>query len=146
MTTYRDTAFEAWGKICAACRNTVGLEVHHIDGTRDNNDRHNLMPLCGTCHNLATSGDISIDAVTREISPNLLGLFDLAPLASQPRNQVQLQLLQLKREAPEIWETSRIPFTLQQDGKSDAYFVECHVPAWRLEELLDFDAILDPRV
>jgi len=44
------------GRKCERCKNEqwlenpIGLEVHHIDGDRTNNDPTNLKLLCGNCH------------------------------------------------------------------------------------------------
>jgi DNA-directed RNA polymerase subunit RPC12/RpoP len=51
---YRKRAFELYGKECSNCgynEYEEGLEAHHIDGDRKNNDDKNLLVLCGTCHN-----------------------------------------------------------------------------------------------
>lgn len=44
------------GHQCECCKNKlwldkpIGLEVHHIDGDRTNNEFNNLQLLCGNCH------------------------------------------------------------------------------------------------
>jgi hypothetical protein len=46
------------GHRCENCKNThwlgeiIGIELHHIDGDRTNNDKSNLKLLCGNCHHL----------------------------------------------------------------------------------------------
>ena len=56
---YREIAFRNYPKKCEMCDYDTyeqGLEVHHLDGDRQNNDKCNLMVLCGTCHRLVTFG------------------------------------------------------------------------------------------
>lgn len=50
---YRQLAFMNYPVKCAICgyhEYVEGLEVHHIDGSRDNNSLDNLVILCATCH------------------------------------------------------------------------------------------------
>lgn len=46
------------GYRCAVpkCQHEIGLDIHHIDGNRNNNDPKNLLLLCAVHHRLATSG------------------------------------------------------------------------------------------
>lgn len=37
--------------LCCICEKPL-VQIHHIDGNPSNNDPNNLIPLCGTCHNL----------------------------------------------------------------------------------------------
>ncbi len=56
---YRDMAFRKYGKICSHCGYNEfeeGLDVHHIDGDKNNNKVDNLLVLCGTHHMLVTRG------------------------------------------------------------------------------------------
>lgn len=36
--------------ICLGKKNSLGLEIHHIDQDRNNNEENNLIALCGSCH------------------------------------------------------------------------------------------------
>lgn len=51
-TTYRKL-FESDDFVCQRCgydEFNCGVDVHHIDGDRTNNDKKNLMCLCACCH------------------------------------------------------------------------------------------------
>lgn len=145
MPTYREICFSTWGRQCAACGISIGVEAHHIDGDRSNNDPQNLIPLCGTCHNLVTSGLVHIDPLNRSITPNFIGLYELGPLVETPPHSVQIQLHMFKTDISNIWEVDQgHPFTLLQDGVSQAYYSEIHMPAGILKNLFDFDALLNP--
>jgi len=49
--TYRRYAFRHLEKKCFLCEKTEGkIDVHHIDGNRDNNDLKNLQVVCRSCH------------------------------------------------------------------------------------------------
>ena len=37
-------------KTCEKCGSTKSIDVHHIDGNRNNNTPDNLMVLCRSCH------------------------------------------------------------------------------------------------
>lgn len=37
-------------KICAYCDSIRNIEIHHIDGNRNNNEEENLINLCSSCH------------------------------------------------------------------------------------------------
>lgn len=50
MTNYRRKCLDDRINCCWACGDTDNLEVHHVDGDRDNNDFDNLLPLCYDCH------------------------------------------------------------------------------------------------
>lgn len=47
------------------CRNILTLQLHHIEWVKDggDNDALNLLPLCGHCHDLHTSGHIPKSAI-----------------------------------------------------------------------------------
>ena len=144
---YREVCFEQWGKACSACGVSVGIEAHHIDENHENNVVDNLMPLCGTCHNLVTGGMIQIAPASREITLNVMGLFEAGPLVPPPPHQVQLQLKRFKDVIGKaVWEVAAgRPFCLLHDAVSGAYFVECHVTAEELHTAFDFDAVLNPQ-
>ena len=50
LDLYREPLVELLGGECAACNRESGLEIHHIDGDRWNNDPDNLTLLCPDCH------------------------------------------------------------------------------------------------
>lgn len=53
ITTYRSIAFREYDAKCEICRydnHPEILEVHHIDGNRENNELSNLIILCPNCH------------------------------------------------------------------------------------------------
>jgi hypothetical protein len=47
------------GIACIVCKTRVSLEIHHIDGNRNNNDPENLANLCSNCHGMAGKGEIT---------------------------------------------------------------------------------------
>ncbi len=47
---YRVIAFRHWDKACIVCGHNKVVEVHHLDGDRENNEPTNLVPLCPTHH------------------------------------------------------------------------------------------------
>jgi 5-methylcytosine-specific restriction endonuclease McrA len=50
MTDYRTRCFETHDRVCMECASKQNIEVHHVDGDRNNNDPDNLVPLCRDCH------------------------------------------------------------------------------------------------
>jgi hypothetical protein len=44
---------------CIVCRERVSLQLHHIDGNRENNDPSNIVCLCGNCHGMEQDGKIT---------------------------------------------------------------------------------------
>ena len=66
---YRQIAFRNHGKKCSHCGYSEfeeGLDVHHIDGDRSNNNIDNLLVLCGTHHILVTRGIFKV--INRNLS------------------------------------------------------------------------------
>jgi len=55
--SYRGKALVEHGRRCAECGKERGLDVHHIDGDRRNNDLENLMVLCQPCHRKVHRGN-----------------------------------------------------------------------------------------
>ena len=49
-SSYRALAYRAYGEKCEICGYTEVLDVHHIDGNRNNNDKDNLIVMCPNCH------------------------------------------------------------------------------------------------
>ena len=54
-TRYRTIAFKNWKQECAICGFDKIVAVHHIDENHDNNDPHNLIPLCPNHHEMVHS-------------------------------------------------------------------------------------------
>jgi len=52
---------------CKWCRKQPVQEIHHIDGNPRNNKPDNLIPLCGTCHNRVTRGEITKEKLWRRL-------------------------------------------------------------------------------
>lgn len=48
--TYRERCFTVYPKRCLFCDSEDDIEVHHVDGDRDNDDISNLVPVCKSCH------------------------------------------------------------------------------------------------
>ena len=49
-TDHRKACFQSHGQECFACSSADDVQVHHLDGDRNNNDLDNLIPLCRQCH------------------------------------------------------------------------------------------------
>jgi len=51
---YKPRCYVYWEKSCVCCGKTPKdktiIDVHHIDGDRENRDKYNLIPLCRQCH------------------------------------------------------------------------------------------------
>lgn len=52
---YKNRALRVHGNICVVCGESRVVDIHHIDGNRDNNEIGNLVPLCPTHHRYAHS-------------------------------------------------------------------------------------------
>ena len=44
---------------CLVCKERVSLQIHHIDGNRENNTNENLVYICANCHGMEQDGKIS---------------------------------------------------------------------------------------
>lgn len=144
MTNYRETGLSTWGESCAACDRRIGLEVHHLNNDRSDGRPENLMPLCGTCHNLVTAGKLHVTP-DRQIQITAAHRFDTGPYTPLPPIDVEVHLVDFQEQIPQTWELGgHRRLLLLRDGVSKAYYVECHVPAHVLAKSLDFDAVLDP--
>jgi len=67
MSNYRRKAFEEHGEECANCESNEGIEVHHLNGDREDSDVENLLPLCRHCHRrLHRSG---LDGLEEDLKP-----------------------------------------------------------------------------
>lgn len=70
--SYRELAFRTYEHKCACCdwhEDIRILEVHHIDGDRENNDISNLVILCPNCHRKITLGYYSLDTKNMQLIP-----------------------------------------------------------------------------
>jgi len=71
---YRQRAIEEHGEECGVCADSDGVQVHHIDGDRGNNDIENLIPLCRDCHSTvhsvaAHSSGTQLQQLAAELKP-----------------------------------------------------------------------------
>lgn len=57
---YREKCIREKGNDCFLCDSPEEIEVHHIDGDRQNNDIDNLIPVCKDCHNNIHNSQTSI--------------------------------------------------------------------------------------
>jgi len=64
--------------------------------------------------------------------------------ATPPNPDVIEMIGQFKEEISSLESEKGLPFILFQDGKSQAYYIECHLNASLALPLIDFDATLDP--
>ena len=62
-TDYRKKAIQAFGNKCELCSWAHTVDVHHIDGNRDNNDLNNLCVLCPNCHSLTETNRYNVNVV-----------------------------------------------------------------------------------
>lgn len=70
--------------------------------------------------------------------------FKLLEGIKKPNAEI-IQLIEEFRYKIETLEKSfNVPFILFQDGKSEAYFIDCHISAENISDLLDYEASLDP--
>jgi 5-methylcytosine-specific restriction endonuclease McrA len=62
---YRKIAFDVYEPLCAHCGFGIPavLEVAHIDGNRQNNDKANLVILCPNCHKMHDLDLISTETI-----------------------------------------------------------------------------------
>jgi len=64
--------------------------------------------------------------------------------ASKPPEGVLEIFREFRSEMPTLESERKLPFVLLQDGKSKAYYIECHIIASVAIPLVDLDAVLDP--
>lgn len=64
--------------------------------------------------------------------------------SESPSDEVIESLDDFLSEIRVVEKTREIPLILFQDGKSEAYYIECHIEAGDAAPLLDFDAAIDP--
>ena len=71
-------------------------------------------------------------------------IYILASEAKQPAKSIQLLISEFKDTIDTLETQLNIPFTLFQDGKSEAYYVDCHMSSYTVKDILDYEASLDP--
>ena len=64
--------------------------------------------------------------------------------AQKPSAPIAALIDEFREEVPSLEATQKLPFVLMQDGKSQAYYIECHLLASDAVPLADLDAVLDP--
>lgn len=60
--------FEQKEFVCSRCgydEFSCSVDIHHIDGNRENNDKSNLIPYCANCHKALHGGKWNGDACTK---------------------------------------------------------------------------------
>jgi len=71
-------------------------------------------------------------------------LFVQVPESKSPPNNVK-KLIDIFRSEIESFESkNNYPFYLLQDGKNEAYYIDCHLSANNIIDKLDYEASLDP--
>ena len=149
MLSARNIALENYPKVCAAncgIDDARILQVHHIDGKNSNNDVSNLMLLCPTCHERVTKKIWKVDELSRAVvhvyTP--VGLVEVTPSASPLPAVAVEQLVSFRDQVPTFERSNNIPYILSMDGKSEAYYFLCHIPAKQALDLIDLEAVIDP--
>lgn len=133
-----ETAYENWGRYCNVCGTIVGLQIHHIDGDHRNNDIQNLMPLCASCHQEVTSGNYTVDQVTRQVTVGFSAFYRLAPNTSQPPAKVAAQVAAFYRDFRDVPERENdAKLTLAQDKVEGVFLVDCHLRGQDIATRLD---------
>ena len=82
---------------CWICDEDGFVEVHHVDGNRDNNHIRNLVPLCRTCHGEVHSGESDHTPLVERL--NYDGHVCLLCDANYPAND---HVTHLAREHPDV--------------------------------------------
>lgn len=70
--------------------------------------------------------------------------FVLDEFASKPPEHLNSFIMSTIDTMPTLESYRKLPFVLLQDGKSKAYYIECHIQASVAIPLADMDAVLDP--
>lgn len=68
----------------------------------------------------------------------------LAPEAKKPSKSVEELVKQFHDEVETLETSMSQPFCLFQDGKSEAYYIDCHISANISRDIIDYEASLDP--
>lgn len=70
--------------------------------------------------------------------------FILAPEANQPSKVIKQLIEDFKESIETLDKELNKPFVLFQDGKSQAFYIDCHISSTVVESILDYEAALDP--
>ena len=68
----------------------------------------------------------------------------LAPGTPQPNKNIDKLVLDFREGIESLESKKEIPFSLFQDGKSESYYIDCHMSSNSVKDLLDYEASLDP--
>ncbi|HEY5124579.1 MAG TPA: hypothetical protein VIK14_12670 [Ignavibacteria bacterium] len=70
--------------------------------------------------------------------------YNLAPETKKPTSVIIKLIIDFKDNIETLESNNNLPFTLFQDGKSEAYYIDCHISAETIKDILDYEASLDP--
>ena len=71
-------------------------------------------------------------------------IFTLTADTKEPSAQIQKLLSEFRRNIETLESKTDISFPLFQDGKSEAYYIDCHILASNTVDVMDYEASLDP--
>jgi len=67
---HRDKCLDEKEEVCQECGSEERVEIHHMDGDRENNHIDNLIPLCRSCHQGVHSGREGLEHLTEQLLPD----------------------------------------------------------------------------
>jgi hypothetical protein len=70
--------------------------------------------------------------------------FTLTADAKEPSASIQKLVEEFRNNIETLESKKEISFHLFQDGKSEAYYIDCHILANNSIDVLDYEASLDP--
>jgi hypothetical protein len=68
--SFREKCIDAKGEVCIECGETEGIQVHHVDGDRSNNELDNLVPVCTSCHAKIHAGADGFEEWNKKLLPD----------------------------------------------------------------------------
>jgi len=71
-------------------------------------------------------------------------IYTIDEKAKDPSIQIKNSIKEFNSEIETLESRKKLPFIIMQDGKSKAYYVECHIDAKTANPLVDINAALDP--